>query len=290
MIVSQLLGGLGNQFFQYAMGRALAEKHRAGLKLDTSQFDQYRLRTYALSHFHIKATQLTSREYRELGLPSKARTRAGRLIDRLFRISSMPVVRENRFGFDASAMDSPSNCYLQGYWQSPKYFSAIESAIRAELTVREPLSGRNRDIADEIRDGLSVSVHVRRGDYVTNPNTRDYHGFCEPEYYEMAQRRMKERFGPVRFFVFSDDPAWVSANLKFVSPATIVDHNGTEQDHEDLRLMSLCRHHIIANSTFSWWGAWLSESPDKMIVAPKAWFREGGQRTDDLIPESWVRL
>ena len=128
---------------------------------------------------------------------------------------------------------------------------------------------------------------MRRGDYVTNPTTHRYHGACGPDYYEAAQRLLLQTLGNAQLFVFSDDPAWVEANMRFVLPATILKHNSPEQDYEDLRLMALCRHHIIANSTFSWWGAWLSQSLEKIVVAPKNWFKEAGHTTEDLLPREW---
>lgn len=290
MIVTQLLGGLGNQLFQYCMGRALAARHGTSLRLDISAFADYPLRPYALDHFFIEASVLTQDERRRLGLGEAPKGRLARAIQRMFGARGMPVFRERSFEFDAEALNAPSECCLQGYWQSPKYFAAIESSIRSELTVRDPLAGENQAAADRIAGGLAVSLHVRRGDYVANPTTNRYHGTCGPDYYAAAEKLLRERVGELRLFVFSDDPDWAQANLRFASPVTVFRHNGPQQDYEDLRLMTLCRHHIIANSTFSWWGAWLCPHPDKIVVAPKDWFRDAGHRSDDLIPADWIRI
>lgn len=287
MVITRLLGGLGNQFFQYAAGRALAAKHGTGLKLDTSAFESYPLRSYALNHFRIQGSVLTESERKSFGLDRAPKGRLGRLAQRVFGDATIPMVREKSFAYDPGLLDAPEACYLEGYWQSPKYFAAIEPDIRSELTVAASPVGLNRDFAAKIAETMSVSLHVRRDDYVTNPTTHRYHGVCGPDYYEAAQRLLLQTLGNAQLFVFSDDPSWVEANLRFVLPATILKHNGPEQHYEDLRLMTLCKHHIVANSTFSWWGAWLCPHADKIVVAPKNWFKEAGHGTADLIPQEW---
>jgi hypothetical protein len=289
MIVTQLLGGLGNQLFQYAAGRALAERHGTALKLDTGRIGKHRLRGYALRPFAIKAQELTATESLRLGVGHEPRTRLGRLLQR-FRRPSIPVVVERGFPFDPSVLESPAHCYLQGYWQSPKYFVSIEEQIRSELHVQDPPAGLNLELGRRIAEGLAVSVHVRRGDYASSPSTNLYHGTCNPEYYFAAEAHLRSRLGELALYVFSDDPDWAQANLRFQSATVLVRHNGPERDYEDLRLMSLCKHHIIANSTFSWWGAWLCGNPGKIVIAPQNWFREPALSTRDLIPDSWIRM
>lgn len=289
-IVTQLNGGLGNQMFQYAVGRALAIRHRCPLKLDTSLVSKDSLRTFALGHFSIKASELSSVESRALGLATSAATGVPEFLKKFLRRTVMPVVQERHYSFDPTVLDTPGSCYLQGYWQSPKYFTDIETVIRKEFTVKDPLAGQNRDLANRIRACTAVSLHVRRGDYVDNAQTNRYHGVCGAEYYEAAERYLLGHSESMELFVFSDDPDWAEENLRFRSPVTVLRHNGPERDYEDLRLMTMCRHHIIANSTFSWWGAWLCSSVDKIVVAPNNWFREAGHNTADLIPEAWARI
>lgn len=290
MIVTRLLGGLGNQMFQYALGRALSARHSTVLKLDTTAFEAYRLRTYALRHFNIVADELSPTERRKLGIPQEGGTRLGRLISRFLWPPSILTVDERSFEFDAAVLESPVPCYLRGYWQSPKYFAAIDSCIRQELTLRDPPDRQNREAAANISDCVSVCVHVRRGDYVESATTSRFHGTCSPAYYLAAEERLLQQLSNPRLFVFSDDPDWAVQNLRFVSPVTYFRHNGAERDYEDLRLMSLCKHHIIANSTFSWWGAWLCRNPDKIVIAPQNWFREATHSTRDLIPDNWIRM
>jgi hypothetical protein len=290
MIITQLLGGLGNQLFQYSVGRMLAEKSHTRLKLDTSAFREYRLRPYKLQHFHVEADALTQRELRKFGIQDRSNGVFRRALHRFIGRASIPIVSEAFYEFDPAILNLRAPCYLKGYWQSPKYFAEIDSLIRDELQVREPLDGENKAMAARIRDSLAVAVHVRCGDYLSNAHTNRYHGTCGPEYYRAAERLLCDRLGTVQLFVFSDDPDWVEANLRFSSPAIVLRHNGPERDYEDLRLMTYCQYHIIANSTFSWWGAWLCQHPDKIVIAPKNWFREAQHRTDDLIPTDWIRL
>ena len=214
----------------------------------------------------------------------------GRVLARLSGPPKLPLVKERRYEFDADVLEAPQTCCLQGYWQSPKYFSDAEAQIRREFVVRDPLAGANLEVSRQIGACTSVSLHVRRGDYVDNAHTNRYHGLCGPQYYAAAEALLRERCGDLRLFVFSDDPDWAEANLRFASPVSVVRHNGALRDYEDLRLLSLCRHHIIANSTFSWWGAWLSSHADKIVVAPRQWFGQAGHSSADLVPDQWLRL
>lgn len=291
MITVRLIGGLGNQMFQYAAARRLAFTRNVAIELDISGFRDYRLH----QGFRLKHLSLPNNVF--LRSQDKTNTVVARTAEWLARhgLAVLPgyrrhIVKERHFHFDPAVLDLGDDVYLDGYWQSPKYFADIEDVIRAEFKVRDPLTGRNLEVARRIGNCASVSLHVRRGDYVSNPTTNLFHGTCSPEYYKAAEEEVRSRHGDVQLFVFSDDPDWADANLCFRSPAHVVRHNGPEGDYEDLRLMSLCQHHIIANSTFSWWAAWLCEYPQKTVVAPRNWFRESGHRADDLIPQGWMRL
>jgi hypothetical protein len=133
----------------------------------------------------------------------------------------------------------------------------------------------------------AVSLHVRRGDYVSNPDSSRVHGLCGADYHQAAVRRIAEVVPQPHLFVFSDDPQWAAGNLHLDHPATIVTGNDTRRDYEDLHLMSLCKHHIVANSSFSWWGAWLDTNPDKIVIAPERWFAHEQHDTRDLLPPTW---
>jgi hypothetical protein len=186
-------------------------------------------------------------------------------------------------------LNAPGNVYLAGYWQSEKYFKEIEDIIRRDFCLKSEPGPENAAMADEIKGVPSVCVHVRRTDYVTDPRTNQHHGTCSPEYYRNAACLVGSQVSNPHFFVFSDEPDWARANLELPVPTTFVTHNGSEKGYEDLRLMALCQHYIIANSSFSWWGAWLGNSGG-IVVAPKRWFNTEGRDTRDLIPAGWARL
>jgi hypothetical protein len=198
---------------------------------------------------------------------------------------------EQEFRYNSELRDlTGRGLYLQGYWQSERYFEKHADALRKEFAFRNTTTGRNEELADQIRQGISVSLHIRRGDYASDPKTLAYHGLCEPEYYFRAIEYMRGHVPKFRLFAFSDDPQWVAGTLKSRYPEmVVVDHNPGDQSHNDMLLMSLCDHHIIANSSFGWWGAWLNPDTYKIVIAPRKWFANG-HSTADLIPENWFRL
>ena len=205
------------------------------------------------------------------------------------RLRGRHFVVEPHFNFWPEIADVPRDCYLTGYWQSEKYFQQASLAIRADFTFRHPLEKHNAEIARKIGQVNSVSLHVRRGDYASNPETNVTHGLCSLEYYQAAIRHVSDRVKQPYFFIFSDDIDWVKDNLETEFPGQYIDHNQGAESYNDMHLMSLCRHHIIANSSFSWWGAWLNPRQDKVVVAPSRWFNNGPD-TKDLLPDNWVSL
>ena len=285
MITARLVGGLGNQMFQYAAGRALSLRRGVGLRLDASEFKTYRLHSYGLNHLAISAEVTNVRQTSSTG---------SRMLDRLRDLAGLgasALYRENGLRFDPAVLTLPGNTTLAGYWQCERYFSDHADQIRAELTVKTPVAGDNLTCLERICSGVSISVHIRRGDYVSNATANSVHGICDISYYEAAAHRLAERCGktPV-FYIFSDDPDWVHENFHIPFKMIPVRHNGADRNYEDLRLMSACNHHIIANSSFSWWGAWLNPSADKIVVAPQRWFKTSDLDSTDLVPASWVRL
>jgi hypothetical protein len=288
MIIVELLGGLGNQMFQYALGRRLSIYHNTELRLDTSAFQFYKLRNYELGCFNINGKLM---EYRKA--PFLNSNRIVRKIIRKYQniTNNITMLHEKGFNFNTDLLAAPDNVYLVGYWQSEKYFKDIEETIRAEFTMKAPLIGYNLEIANQIRDcENSVALHIRRGDYVSNPATNQHHGICDIEYYHKSVRILSDKLGKLDFFVFSDDSDWAIKNLKLNYPMTFLNHNCQDKAYEDMRLMSLCKHNIIANSSFSWWGAWLNSNSNKIVIAPERWFKKKGLDTTDLIPNSWLRV
>lgn len=292
MIVVQLCGGLGNQLFQYALGRTLALKYNTDLRFDTSLFAGAVARgetprSYRLEHYQVKGRPLD--KFTNLLLPPFPR-RVPKWLSWCPRWPGMVKrVSEQGHGFNPSVMDCGRAAYLAGYWQTERYFERYAEHIRADLQLKEPLSVRRQEIIARIGQEEAVSIHVRRGDYVTNPNASAYHGTCSAEWYDAAISEMRKRTRSARFFVFSDDPAWVRDHLNTPADTVFIDPQDDDREYEDLHLMSKCRHHIVANSSFSWWGAWLNASPEKIVIAPKQWFLAEPD-PGDRIPASWIRL
>jgi hypothetical protein len=293
MVITRLAGGLGNQMFQYAAARRLAHVLQTTLKLDLSYYDRQDLRAYRLHSLQVQATIATPKEIVEIR--GKANHLAGKVISRLRQelnlVPGWTIIREPHMRpRNERVMTATGNVYLDGYWQSEQYFKEIEAIIRAEFALKQPVQRRSQEVARKIEAGDAVSIHIRRGDYVSNPETKRLHGTCSLHYYRQAAAMLEPRLAKPHFFIFSDEPDWAEANLKLGQPMTFVRHNGPDQDYEDLWLMSLCRHHIIANSSFSWWGAWLSRNPKRVVFAPRNWFRRRGRNTRDLLPEDWLAI
>lgn len=296
MVMVRLMGGIGNQMFQYAAARRLAYIHNCALKLDLGWFDEIAAadtaRVYDLHVFAITGTVASLEEVNEMMQAARSgwRLLLARARGRLTGAPVKTYTKEKNFHFDSEILMLPDDVYLSGYWQSEKYFSDIADILRREFTVKTPPEDRNEQTVEMIRKTQSVSIHVRRGDYVTNPFATQYHGTCTLDYYRDAMEFVGARVEDPHFFVFSDDPAWARENLVSGHPTNVVDCNGPDRAYEDMRLMSLCRHHIIANSSFSWWGAWLCKNPDKIVIAPARWFANAALDTRDLLPERWIRI
>ncbi len=290
MIISNIMGGLGNQMFQYAMGRALSLKLETDYYVDVSDFSRHRIHQgFELDRiFNISCAIARDVDVRRLlGWRQSALLR--RIFNKLpVRLSNSTFIREPHFQYWHGSQDLPRDCYLSGYWQSAKYFEAFESTIRNDFAFMSPLSEMNSVVAEAIYLSNAISLHVRRGDY-TSKNSSAKHGLCSPSYYETAMEYMLQHTPKPHFFVFSDDVEWVKENISFDFPHTFVTHNTGANSFNDMRLMSMCQSHITANSSFSWWGAWLNPRKTKIVVSPKAWFADNTV-SDDLIPPNWMRL
>ena len=291
MIVTRLKGGLGNQLFQYAAGFRLASMRNAELKLDLSEFGNPNYRTprsYELGIFGITAEHALAKDVASLSRLSGRGIR--KWLPKCFRASSREAAQERHFHFDPQVHSLPDDVIMDGYWQSERYFADVSDRVREEFSFKQSATGRNAEVAAEIAACNAVSLHVRRGDYAADPVVMSMHGVCSLDYYDRAVEYALERISDPVFFLFSDDPDWVRDHLKVRGSVRVVDHNGPDSGCEDLRLMSQCEHHIIANSTFSWWGAWLNPNPNKVVIAPKRWFADESLDTSDLLPASWVKL
>jgi len=291
MICVRLEGGLGNQLFQYAAGRALALRHRTELILDTSTLQRCSRR---VTQRHLELHYL-----RHVGLVASGRD--SRLFFWLDRVASFSrwispwhVYVEKDTAFCAAFETLPDQSYLVGYWQSYRYFSNIAEQLMQEFVPVHALSAMSLAVMERIDSTTSVALHVRRGDYASLASAASFHGTLPLSYYKSAVDRVRERIYAPRFFVFSDDPDWCHSNLELDDKATFVVHNSGADAWQDLILMSRCRHHVIANSSFSWWGAWLADQrwadPQRLVVAPAHWFRglaQTDQNLGDRFPPHW---
>ncbi len=289
MVIVQLLGGIGNQMFQYAAARRLAFINNAELKLDITSFKNYKLRKYNLGCFNIVENFATRKEiYLYRGFRNrKGFGRIYRVLDRIIPYHKRRYIIERHFHYDPDISRISGNVYLEGYWQNEKYFEDIKDLIREEFKIKHKIKKENEEIKKIITSNNSVSIHIRRGDYVQDPTTSKYHGICSLGYYYDAMSKIADMAEKPYFFVFSDEIEWAKNNLKSSHPIIFVENN---KDYEDLRLLSLCKNHIIANSSFSWWGAWLSKNRNKIVFAPKIWFAGADLNTDDFIPKSWYKI
>lgn len=293
MIIVRLTDGLGNQMFQYALGRKLSLLKSTELKLDINWYqgkkEAQQKRKYSLSCFNVQQNIASQKDLdfffqRNLliSLDSKAK--------KLFNLPPIKVIKiQKGFQFDKSVFECPRNVYLKGYWQSEKYFLDIRDILLQDFSLKTEPSSAQQAIIEEITNSESVSVHIRRGDYVANPDLNRVHGVCSLDYYQTCVDYLKRYVQEPHFFIFSDDTEWVQENLIIEGKTTYVSDKNSA-DYDDLRLMSLCQHNIVANSSFSWWGAWLNRNPNKIVCTPKQWFAVKSRNTGDLIPSTWLKF
>ncbi|RCS57403.1 alpha-1,2-fucosyltransferase [Parvibium lacunae] len=308
MIISKVLGGLGNQMFQYACGLAVAQRNNLTLGIDATSFSDYSLhqgyeltRIFELPEQCLSAKEI-QREYGWKTAPLARRFFGNQRIRAVSHTLPMRVVLDPYYyephlhywpGIEAVT----TSAYLDGHWQSERYFQHCEKRVRERFIFKPPLEGRNRELLAMIEEhkanhdceGVIVSLHVRRGDYVNNPSAVKIYHQLDAKYYDQAITYMRDKFRKIKLLIFSDDIKWVKSTIKLVDEAVFIDHNRAQDSYIDMQLMSLCQHHIIANSTFSWWGAWLNPSPEKVVIAPKRWF--ANQFIDkDIIPAPWIKI
>lgn len=289
MIIVKIIGGLGNQLFQYALGRHLALLNQTELKLDITAFESYKLHKYSLDAFNIKKN-IASKDEIDRFKKYKPKSERMRFLYNMLFADSSKYFQEEGFNFNPEVLKIGGDAYIDGYWQTEKYFKDIESTIRADFSFVLPQSKKDMKILAQIHEYNSVSIHIRRADYVTDAKANKAHGTCPTEYYNKAVDIIAMKVTNPHFFVFSDDHDWVKKNIKINYPTVYVDHNNSDTNYQDLRLMASCKHNIIANSSFSWWGAWLNENPNKIVITPQRWFADTNRDNSDLIPSTWTRI
>lgn len=267
MIIVRIVGGLGNQMFQYAFAKALQQKG-FNVKIDTSKFKTYTLHGgYHLDKYNIDL-------------------KTSGFFPTLFSILKIRKnVKEKSLLFDENLTKLQGNEYVKGYFQTEKYFENIRGVLLEQFTLNAHLSDSTNTYVEAIKkQSNTCALHVRRGDFISDLKANSVHGTCDLEYYKKAIKFIKKTQDQLKFYVFSDDIDWAKENLE-ISNATFIDHKC--KPHEDLFLMSLCNHNITANSSFSWWGAWLNKNKNKTVIAPKKWFVN---KVNEVACKNWIKI
>lgn len=295
MLYIKIHYGLGNQMFQYALGRRLSLEKQVNLKLDISYYsnnnnvvDSNLTRYYQLNIFNIQEDIATDIELSKFTASSFYKRQLNKVVNNLLPVRYHGIIREEDDVYDPRVFNCADNTYLFGYWQDERYFKSIETIIRQEFTFKFSPDPLNIDFINKIKNEESVNIHVRRTDYITDIEHNKKVGSCDLEYYKSAVDFILEKVHNPHFFIFSDDPEWTKNNLNIRANVTYITHNSIEKGYEDLRLMINCKHHIIANSSFSWWAAWLADYPDKIVIAPRIWQIINNEKRK--LPDKWIRL
>ena len=297
-VVVRLVGGLGNQMFQYAAALGLAVRQDRALKMDVSAFEAYANRSYQLDRLKVPQDLYTGVPLAQLVSDSIAVRVIRRIKRDVFKRGEgglrNGVYREPHFHFDPAFFDlSGTEILLDGYFQSPRYFESVAALLRERFQPAAPLSAKAADWAAKIAASpCSVSLHVRRGDYLQAPYAA-LHDALDRGYYDRAVNLVQRLAGErVEFFLFSDEPDFIAEAFADLPGAHVV-RSDPGTSWEDMFLMARCRHHIIANSSYSWWGAWLNPAEGKRVIAPARWFTPDKLATCnvlDLYPDDWILL
>ena len=276
--------------FQYSIAKAIVKKRNDEFKLDISFYSKQTLRKYELNQFNIEEKIANDNEIIQLAGSENTWFKIKRKLGlNPKRLKSFFVEKEIA-RFDAEVFEYQEDIYLDGYWQNEKYFKDIREEIIRDFSLKGDISNEAKEYLGDIKNSQSVSLHVRRGDYVQNVNTNSVHGTCDLDYYKKAIKYIEHNVQDSSFYIFSDDMTWCKEHFNFLKNKIFVDD--TKSAFDDMELMKNCKNNIIANSTFSWWGAWLNENEEKIIITPKKWFLDDEleQESKDIVCESWVRV
>ena len=296
MIIVRLIGGLGNQLFQYTIGRILSIKNEVPLYLDTSAYDNPDSRSCKLYYYNIKAAVATKDKIENINNLYESNA----LYAKFYRQAEKRFLPKHRwyyykedeyYKYEPALMKVSSPILLEGFWQHHRYYEHIYPEIWEELTLKEAYKKDNTGVLSEIeQNAAAVSIHIRRGDYVSDPNNLNWFGVMPVSYYYKAIDYINNKIKSPVYYVFSDDLNWVKRNLNIKGQTVYVDIEGGK-DYLELDAMSKCRHNIIANSSFSWWGAFLNKSPGKIVVAPATWLanEEANKRVEIQFP-GWIKM
>lgn len=294
MIIVRLEGGLGNQMFQYALGKAVAKKHNTSLRLDTTFLLDRTLKNTVFRNYDLDILNLevkiAQQEDIEQVLTAVPEYSLSEKIKFRFLKSTIPYFRKNEFyekqfyAFDPNVFNTQKNVYFYGYWQNQHYFNHIKDELQKDFSFRNPLSENENTLLSEINSENAVAINVRRTDYISDQETNEFMGVITGSYYPEAIKIVKQKISKPRFYIFSDDIEWCREHFKDLENHVIVDHSYKGHKFSSyLRLMSSCKHFIIPNSTFAWWAVWINQNNNKVIVQPKNWVNDKSKDTSGLI-------
>lgn len=285
MVIVEIMGGLGNQMFQYAFKMAYDAAHSQSALINVNTFNTYKSQPYLLDYFNIDKCYATPQQV--ANCQKKYRKLRWKFPFRFYHKTFVTTVTETIENiYDPQLINKTGDVYYTGYFQTEKYFKHIRDDILHAFSLRIPLNTENKRMLKKIKSTkTSVSVHIRRGDYT---KLQHIYGATDIKYYKKAMQYISENVSNPHFFIFSNDIKWCKKHFSSNKNITFVDINDGNTGYFDLELMRNCKHNIIANSTFSWWGAWLNENPDKIVIAPGKWFADN--RPTDIIPENWIKI
>lgn len=292
-IIVQLQGGLGNQLFQYATARALAHRHQTSLLIDqgwfTKTYDDVTPRELLLTTLNTKGAFIS------LDSPPKKPKLIRRILQKVWPVNPYVYSEKTPYCFDPYLTKAPTfkaqNLYLMGYWQSYRYFDQIKNILQSEISLKVSLDTHYQNYLNQIQASKSAMVHVRRGDYVHLANAAKIHGFVGLDYYAQGMSNLLSKDPNTQFFVFSDDLVWARSNLPHQDKITFIQTlESSDAVTQELELMTHCQNHLIANSSLSWWAAWLAKNPANTVICPSRWTNDFALNWDDLLPAHWQRI
>lgn len=282
MIITRIKGGLGNQMFQYAIARKISLKYSDSFKLDITDYGSDNFRKFGLNNFNIISVVASDEEVSKIKYPYG-------FLSKIIRFFVFRILKIYNIGYVPSVLRKHKNIYLDGYWQSYIYYEDIIDILRQDFLLKVPLSEEKQKLEETIKKCTSVSLHIRRGDYVSDKKANKIFNVCNLDYFKSAAEYIGTKVSNPVFYIFSDDAEWVKSNFKISFPTFYVSDYGLK-DFEELWFMTCCKHNIIANSSFSWWGAWLNKNAEKIVICPKKWVNNNTVNMNNLVPDSWVRM
>lgn len=292
MLITNLKAGLGNQMFQYAFGRKLSIANKIELKLDKTSYDRDKFRTYGLSMFKVEENFASFNQVKKLKYPYG-------VFSKIWRLFKAKAFRDYHSGWEPKTVDKVNrllaqnkDVYLDGYWQSYKYFQDIKDVLVKDFSLKVSLEQTHPELMTKINLTESVAISVRRTDYLSPVNLKNI-GVCSADYYKKAIDLITSKIKDPTFFVITDDLEWTKANIITNCPTVWVSElrkDGSLNHIQEMMIMSKCKHGIIANSTFSWWPTWLNDNPGQIIIAPDIWANNYRIKIDDIIPPTWIKL